>query len=62
MTETRFAEYLAALLVPPLAVFWAKGAGRDFWFACLLTLLGYLPGVGFALITLLKPEPKPVAA
>lgn len=62
MTAERFAEFLAAVLLPPLAVFWAKGASREFWLACLLTLFGYLPGVGFALITLLKPENKPATA
>jgi uncharacterized membrane protein YqaE (UPF0057 family) len=46
----------AALLLPPLGTYLAQGAGRDFAIACLLTVLGYLPGVAFALWTVLRKD------
>ena len=46
----------AAVLLPPLGTFLARGAGRDFGIACLLTVLGYLPGVAFALWTVLRRD------
>jgi uncharacterized membrane protein YqaE (UPF0057 family) len=42
-------QVAAAVLLPPLGVFLARGAGRDFAIGSALTLLGYLPGVAFAL-------------
>ena len=44
----------AAILLPPLAIFLAEGVSRDFWIAFALTCLGYLPGVAFALYTILN--------
>lgn len=53
----------AAVLLPPLGVYLARGAKRDFLVACGLTVLGFLPGVGFALWTVLRDERRePVAA
>ncbi len=51
---------VAALLavVPPLALYRVAGAGRDFWVACGLTVLGYLPGVAFALHQVLLGRPR----
>ena len=40
---------LAAIVVPPLGVFLARGITPAFWISCLLTLLGWVPGVLFAL-------------
>lgn len=39
----------AAALLPPLGVYNRSGPGRDFWIACGLTVLGFLPGAAFAL-------------
>lgn len=50
----------AALLLPPLAILLARGVGRDFWIAVLLTCLGYLPGVVFAFFVLLKGDSAPL--
>lgn len=47
---------VAALLLPPLGVYLARGAGRDFLIACALTVLGYLPGMVFALWSVLRPD------
>ncbi len=45
---------VAALLLPPLGVRLAGGSARVFWTACGLTLLGYVPGVAFALATVAR--------
>lgn len=54
-------SFAAAVFVPPLAVHFRCGPGRDFWIACALTLLGWLPGIGFALWALLRRESVPAA-
>ena len=46
---------ILAVLLPPLAVFLAEGASQRFWIDCVLTLLGWLPGVLFAVYVLMKP-------
>lgn len=50
------ATIAAAVLLPPLGVFWRRGLGVDFAIACGLTVLGYLPGVAFALLRVLGPD------
>ncbi len=50
---------VAALLLPPLAIFLAEGVTRNFWISFGLTCLGYLPGVAFTFYALLK---RPAAA
>jgi uncharacterized membrane protein YqaE (UPF0057 family) len=45
---------VAAVFLPPLGTYLARGAGRDFWIACGLTVLGFLPGVAFALWSVLR--------
>ena len=49
-------QIAAAILLPPLGVYLARGAGRDFGIACGLTLLGWLPGAAFALWTVLRGD------
>jgi len=46
---------IAAIFLPPLGVFLGRGLGRDFWIDTLLTLLGWIPGVIFALVSLFRP-------
>ena len=46
---------VAAVLLPPLAVFLERGLGSSFWIAVVLTLLWWLPGIAFALAVVLKP-------
>ncbi|MEZ0244623.1 MAG: YqaE/Pmp3 family membrane protein [Sphingomonas sp.] len=46
-------QLVAAILLPPLGVYLARGGSREFTIACGLTLLGYLPGVAYALWTVL---------
>lgn len=47
-----------AALLPPLGVYRMAGPGRDFWIACGLTLLGFLPGAAFALHQTLLGRPR----
>ena len=50
---------IAALLLPPLALYLAEGVGARFWIALGLTCLGFLPGVAFALFVILTHHRKP---
>jgi uncharacterized membrane protein YqaE (UPF0057 family) len=43
-------EALLAVIVPPVAVALKKGMSRPFWLDVVLTLLGHIPGVVYALI------------
>jgi uncharacterized membrane protein YqaE (UPF0057 family) len=52
----------AAVLLPPLGVYLARGPGRDFLIACGLTVLGFLPGVAFALWTVVRDARRVPAA
>jgi len=52
----------AAVLLPPLGVYLARGPGREFVVTCGLTVLGFLPGVAFALWTVIKDERRVPAA
>jgi uncharacterized membrane protein YqaE (UPF0057 family) len=54
--EAGIGAIIAAVLLPPLGVFLARGLGRDFWIAAVLTLVGWLPGVLFALVAILRPD------
>ena len=53
---------VAAILLPPLGAYLARGAGRDVWVACGLTLLGWLPGAVYALWTVLRGDSATVTA
>lgn len=44
---------LAAIVVPPLGVALARGITPAFWLSCVLTLIGWVPGVVFALYVVL---------
>ena len=47
-------QVVAAILLPPLGVYLARGGSREFAIACGLTVLGFLPGIAYALWTVLK--------
>lgn len=53
---------VAAVLLPPLGTYLARGPGRDFLITCGLTVLGFLPGVAFALWAVLRDERRVEAA
>jgi len=47
---------LAAILLPPLALFLDRGITPAFWIAVLLTCIGFIPGVIYALVMILRPR------
>ena len=56
-------QIVAAILLPPLGVYLARGGSREFAsgsqefaIACGLTLLGYMPGAAYALWVVLKGD------
>lgn len=52
----------AAALLPPLGVYLARGAGSEFLIACGLTILGFVPGMAYAIWLVLRGEPTPEPA
>jgi len=46
---------IAGILLPPLGVFLRRGLGSEFWIDVVLTLLGWAPGILFALFVLFRP-------
>lgn len=51
---------VAAILLPPLGVFLARGLTPAFWLTVAATLIGWVPGVALALLLLLIPERIPI--
>uniref|UniRef100_A0A7N0UV47 Uncharacterized protein n=1 Tax=Kalanchoe fedtschenkoi TaxID=63787 RepID=A0A7N0UV47_KALFE len=52
MGTATFVEVILAILLPPVGVFLRYGLGVEFWICLLLTILGYLPGIIYALYVL----------
>ncbi|KAL6336385.1 hypothetical protein AAG906_014557 [Vitis piasezkii] len=52
MGTATFLEVLLAILLPPVGVFLRYGCGVEFWIDLLLTILGYIPGILYALYVL----------
>ncbi len=46
-------KIILAILLPPLGVAVDEGLSKNFWICVVLTLLGYIPGILFALYVLL---------
>ncbi|KAH7279434.1 hypothetical protein KP509_37G019700 [Ceratopteris richardii] len=51
-----FVEVVLAIIFPPLGVFLRYGCRLEFWICVLLTILGYLPGIVYALYVILCDE------
>jgi uncharacterized membrane protein YqaE (UPF0057 family) len=51
---------VAAILLPPLGVFIARGLTAAFWLTVVATLIGWVPGIVLALLLLFVPERIPV--
>lgn len=60
MAPQSLAVLIAAILLPPLALFLSRGVTPAFWVGVALTVAGYLPGVIFALIAVLFPRLLPI--
>lgn len=54
LTEIGLIAILLAIFLPPLGVAIKKGIGSSFLINCILTLLGYFPGVIHALFVILN--------
>ncbi|WP_231603467.1 YqaE/Pmp3 family membrane protein [Neorhodopirellula pilleata] len=52
-----FIRLLIVFLVPPLAVYLQFGIDRHFWASCLLTVLGFVPGVLYSLYVMTARPP-----
>ncbi len=47
-------KIIAAIILPPVGVFFQVGIGKHFWLNILLTLLGYIPGIVHAIWVIAK--------
>ncbi|MCL7030062.1 hypothetical protein MKW94_017660 [Papaver nudicaule] len=54
MSTATFVEIILAIILPPLGVFLRFELQQEFWICLILTLLGYLPGIIYALFVLTK--------
>ncbi|KAH7300011.1 hypothetical protein KP509_24G040800 [Ceratopteris richardii] len=55
-------EILMAVIIPPVGVLLRFGCRVEFWICLFFTILGYLPGIVYALYVLLgtyPPAPAP---
>ncbi|CAL9106033.1 unnamed protein product [Musa textilis] len=52
MGSATFLEVILAILLPPVGVVLRYGVGVEFWIDLLLTILGYIPGIIYALYVL----------
>ena len=52
-----FIRLLLAFLIPPVAVYLQFGVGKQFWWNCLLTLLGFVPGILHAVYIMASRPP-----
>lgn len=50
-----------AFFVPPLAVYLQEGLSRRHWIAVLLTMLGIIPGILFAIYAVFEYESRPLS-
>lgn len=52
-----YIRLLLAFLLPPAAVYMQFGANKTFWINCVLTALGFVPGVLHAVYTMASQPP-----
>ncbi|XP_021968862.1 salt stress-induced hydrophobic peptide ESI3 [Helianthus annuus] len=52
MGTATIVEIILAIILPPLGVFLRYAIGVEFWICLLLTILGYLPGILYAIYVL----------
>lgn len=60
MSSANALTLIAAILLPPLALFLTRGITPAFWLSVALTLVGYVPGAIFALVAVLFPRYIPI--
>lgn len=49
---------ILAIILPPLGVLLQERLGKRFWICVLLTLIGYIPGIIYAVYVIVKYEPR----
>lgn len=47
-------DIILAIILPPLGVFLKFGCKAEFWICLLLTILGYIPGIIYAVYAITK--------
>ncbi|KAJ7298440.1 hypothetical protein O6H91_08G015200 [Diphasiastrum complanatum] len=52
MGNATVVDVLLAIILPPLGVFLRFGCHVEFWICLLLTFLGYIPGIIYAIYVL----------
>ncbi|XP_020224747.1 low temperature-induced protein lt101.2 [Cajanus cajan] len=52
MGSETFLEVILAILLPPVGVFLRYGCAVEFWIDLVLTILGYIPGIIYAIYVL----------
>ncbi|KAJ7973198.1 Hydrophobic protein like, partial [Quillaja saponaria] len=53
-SKATFIDILVAIILPPLGVFLKFGCKAEFWISLLLTILGYIPGIIYAVYIITK--------
>ncbi|PWA86750.1 low temperature and salt responsive protein family [Artemisia annua] len=54
MSTATFIDIILAIILPPLGVFLKFGCEVEFWICVILTLLGWLPGILYAIYVITK--------
>ncbi|XP_050273368.1 hydrophobic protein RCI2B-like [Quercus robur] len=54
MSAATCIDIILAIILPPLGVFLKFGIRAEFWICLLLTILGYIPGILYALYIITK--------
>ncbi|BBN02400.1 hypothetical protein MPTK1_2g15060 [Marchantia polymorpha subsp. ruderalis] len=54
MGAMTFVDIILAIILPPLGVFLKFGCQIEFWICLLLTILGYIPGIIYAIYVLVR--------
>jgi len=53
----QFIRVLLVFLLPPAAVYLQFGIDKHFWISCVLTLLGFVPGILYGIYIMASREP-----
>ncbi|KAI3849958.1 hypothetical protein MKW98_026872 [Papaver atlanticum] len=54
MSVETVVEVIMAIFIPPVGVLIRYGCAAEFWICLLLTILGYIPGIIYAIYVLVK--------
>ncbi|OIW13474.1 hypothetical protein TanjilG_22265 [Lupinus angustifolius] len=54
MSTATFVDIILAVILPPLGVFLRFGCEVEFWICLVLTFLGYIPGIIYAVYAITK--------